>query len=66
MPYRKLRAIIFDIGRVLVRVNVGRAMTALSSGLSLSPSELWAAIENDPRWFDWQEGRISPGIGIST
>jgi glucose-1-phosphatase len=60
MPYRKLRAIIFDIGRVLVRVDVGRAMTALSSGLSLSPSELWAAIENDPRWFDWQEGRISP------
>ncbi len=56
----KLRAIIFDIGRVLVRVDVGRAMDGLGAGLSLSPSELWAAIEKDPRWPDWQEGRISP------
>jgi putative hydrolase of the HAD superfamily len=35
-------------------------MTGLSTGLSLSLSELWAAIEKDPRWPDWQEGRISP------
>src|SRR5690242_4409326 len=34
-------------------------MTGLASGLSLSPEELWSAIENDPRWTDWQEGRIS-------
>jgi HAD superfamily hydrolase (TIGR01509 family) len=60
MAFRKLRAIIFDIGRVLVRVDVGLAMTDLASGLALSPSELWAAIENDPRWPDWQEGRMSP------
>jgi glucose-1-phosphatase len=56
---RKIRAIIFDIGRVLIRVDVARAMTGLSAGLSLSPSELWAAIEKDPRWPDWQQGRIS-------
>jgi len=56
----KLRAIIFDIGRVLVRVDVSRGMTGLSQGLSLSPSELWTALEKDPRWPDWQEGRISP------
>jgi HAD superfamily hydrolase (TIGR01509 family) len=55
----KPRAIIFDIGRVLVRVDVGRAMRALGSGLSMSPAELWAAIERDPRWPDWQDGRIS-------
>jgi FMN phosphatase YigB (HAD superfamily) len=54
------RAIIFDIGRVLVRVDVGRAMQGLSQGLSLSPAEVWTAIEKDPRWRDWQEGRISP------
>jgi putative hydrolase of the HAD superfamily len=56
----KLRAIIFDIGRVLIRVDVGRAMAGLASGLTLTPQETWSAIENDPRWADWQEGRISP------
>jgi glucose-1-phosphatase len=60
MPAAKLRAIIFDIGRVLVRVDVARAMQGLASGSALSPSELWTAIEKDPRWPDWQEGRISP------
>jgi len=56
----KLRAIIFDIGRVLVRVNVARAMTSLADGVSLSPEEVWSALEKDPRWQDWQEGRMSP------
>jgi putative hydrolase of the HAD superfamily len=56
----KFRAIIFDIGRVLIRVDVHRAMTGLASDLPLTPQEVWAAIENDPRWSDWQEGRISP------
>jgi HAD superfamily hydrolase (TIGR01509 family) len=55
-----LRAIIFDIGRVLVRIDVAQAMQGLATGGSLSPSELWTAIEKDPRWHDWQEGRISP------
>lgn len=60
MPATRLRAIIFDIGRVLVRVDVARAMQGLASGTSLTPSELWSAIEKDPRWPDWQEGRIKP------
>ncbi len=60
MPSTKLRAIIFDIGRVLVRIDVGRAMQGLASGGTVSPSELWTAIEKDPRWPDWQEGRITP------
>lgn len=59
MPSGKIRAIVFDIGRVLIRVDVARAMGKLGAALSLSPSELWAAIEKDPRWPDWQEGRIS-------
>ena len=59
MAATKLKAIIFDIGRVLVRIDVGRAMQGLASGGSLSPSELWTAIEKDPRWPDWQEGRTS-------
>jgi len=57
---RKFRAIIFDIGRVLLRVDVSRAMDGLASGLSLTPQDVWSAIEKDPRWLDWQEGRISP------
>jgi len=58
--FPKFRAIIFDIGRVLIRVNVSRAMEGLASGIPLKPEEIWSAIEKDPRWFDWQEGRISP------
>jgi HAD superfamily hydrolase (TIGR01509 family) len=60
MSPANLRAIIFDIGRVLIRIDVTRAMQGLAAGGSLSPSELWTAIEKDPRWRDWQEGRISP------
>jgi HAD superfamily hydrolase (TIGR01509 family) len=56
----KFRAIIFDIGRVLIRVDISRAMGGLASGLSLTPQEVWSAIQNDPHWLDWQEGRISP------
>lgn len=59
MAARKIRAIIFDIGRVLIRIDVARAMKGMASGLSISPEELWSAIEKDPRWKDWQEGRIS-------
>ena len=60
MTSPKLRAIIFDIGRVLIRVNVARAMTGLADGVSLSPEDVWSALEKDPRWKDWQEGRMSP------
>jgi putative hydrolase of the HAD superfamily len=56
----KFRAIIFDIGRVLIRVDVSRAMAGLANDLALNPQEVWSAIEKDPRWMDWQEGRISP------
>jgi putative hydrolase of the HAD superfamily len=60
MPSEPLRAVIFDIGRVLVKVDVARAIEGLSHGISLSPQELWNTIEKDPRWPDWQEGRIGP------
>ena len=60
MPNAKFRAIIFDIGRVLIRVDISRAMDGLASGLTLTPQDVWSAIEKDPHWLDWQEGRISP------
>ncbi|HYL84690.1 MAG TPA: HAD-IA family hydrolase [Candidatus Angelobacter sp.] len=60
MGSRRFRAIIFDIGRVLVRVDVSRATSGLAEGVSLSPQEIWSALERDPRWMDWQEGRLAP------
>ena len=56
---RKVRAIIFDIGRVLVSLDIRKAQLGLAQGLSLTPAELWSAIEKDPHWPDWQEGRMS-------
>jgi len=43
-----------------VRIDVARAMDGLAKDHSLSPKEIWSALEKDPRWLDWQEGRISP------
>ena len=60
MPSPEIRAIIFDIGRVLIHVNVAQATSGLAHGLALSPQEIWSALEKDPLWKDWQEGRISP------
>lgn len=59
MASNNIRAIIFDIGRVLVRLDIAGAMRGLAGSVSLSPEETWAAIEHDPRWRDWQEGRMS-------
>jgi HAD superfamily hydrolase (TIGR01509 family) len=56
----KIRAIIFDIGRVLVRLDIAGAMKGLAGKISLSPEETWSAIEHDPSWRDWQEGRMAP------
>src|SRR5262249_28265375 len=41
-------------------VDVSRSMQDLAQGISLTPQEIWTAIEKDPCWQDWQEGRISP------
>jgi putative hydrolase of the HAD superfamily len=60
VPRPQLRAIIFDIGRVLLRVDISRSLAGLAENIPLSPDEIWSAISNDPRWLDWQEGRISP------
>jgi glucose-1-phosphatase len=56
----KFRAIIFDIGRVLVRLDISRAVAGLAEGVTLSPADIWSAITHDPRWRDWQEGRMTP------
>ena len=38
---RKIRAVIFDIGRVLIRIDVGRAMKGMASGLKGGTSFMW-------------------------
>lgn len=60
MAPSKFRAIIFDIGRVLIRMDISDAMRDLTEDVSLSPQEIWSVLQKDPRWPDWQEGRISP------
>jgi FMN phosphatase YigB (HAD superfamily) len=64
------QAIIFDIGRVIVRLNLARALAPLAAAwedpgeadvqAKPAPEQIWAAIQSDPRWHDWQEGRMTP------
>lgn len=63
-----IKAVIFDIGRVIVRINLNRLLEPLAALASngrgatekLSPQQVWSLIENDPRCADWQEGRMTP------
>lgn len=56
------KAVIFDIGRVIVHLEPERALAPLagSGGGVRSSQEVWHAVLNDPRWNDWQEGRMEP------
>lgn len=56
------KAVIFDIGRVIVRLQPERTLDPLAarSARGLSPEQLWSAIQGDPHWIDWQEGRMQP------
>ncbi len=54
------RAILFDIGRVIIPVNLSRWSGTLGSSSGLSHLKILKALETDPLWCDWQEGRITP------
>jgi FMN phosphatase YigB (HAD superfamily) len=54
------RAVIFDVGRVILRVDLSRSMEALGKRNAFSHAEVLRELETDPRWQDWQEGRMSP------
>ena len=63
------KAVIFDIGRVIVRLDAKRAFTPIAAAMHrgitqsakrLSAEDAWELIRADQRWRDWQEGRISP------
>ena len=54
------RAVIFDIGRVIIRVDLSRSMGALGKRDGLTHMQVLRELEADPRWLDWQEGRMTP------
>ena len=62
------KAVIFDIGRVIVRLDLKRAMAPIATAMqgATSPSakyrsaeEIWELIRSDQYWHAWQEGRMS-------
>jgi len=54
------RAIIFDIGRVIINVDLARSFEAFGKRDGLSAEQVWHALQTDSRWDDWQEGRMAP------
>ena len=59
-PGQAPRAVIFDIGRVIIRVDMSRSVGALGKRDGLSHLQVLRELEADPRWPDWQEGRMTP------
>jgi glucose-1-phosphatase len=59
---RRPKAVIFDIGRVIVRLEPGRALQPLAAAAhrGRSAEQLWQTVQHDSRWNDWQEGRMTP------
>lgn len=54
------RAVIFDIGRVIIPVDMSRSFAAIGKPQGASHSQVLRELEADPRWQDWQEGRLTP------
>jgi putative hydrolase of the HAD superfamily len=54
------RAIIFDIGRVIIPVDLSRSFKTLGGRKQLSHEQALRELEADARWQEWQEGRITP------
>src|SRR6202022_509851 len=54
------RAVIFDIGRVIIRVDLARSFEVFGKRDGLSAGQVWTALQTDTRWDDWQEGRMTP------
>jgi glucose-1-phosphatase len=54
------RAILFDIGRVIIRIDLARSMGALGKRDGLSHIQVMRELEMDRHWPDWQEGRMAP------
>jgi FMN phosphatase YigB (HAD superfamily) len=61
LPLEKApRAIVFDVGRVIIRVDLSRWSGTLGGPSGKSHLQILRELEADPRWPDWQEGRMNP------
>jgi HAD superfamily hydrolase (TIGR01509 family) len=63
------KAVIFDIGRVIVRLDPKCALAPIAAAIpdtadlpakQLSADHVWKLVRADEHWQDWQEGRLSP------
>ena len=56
------RAVVFDIGRVIIRVDLSRSIGKLGKRDVSADSHLQVLreLEADSKWPDWQEGRMTP------
>jgi glucose-1-phosphatase len=59
-PEKLPRAVIFDIGRVIIGVDMSRSVAALGKRKGLSHTQVLRELEADLLWPDWQEGRMKP------
>jgi putative hydrolase of the HAD superfamily len=60
-PVEKVpRAVIFDVGRVIIGVDLSRSMGILGQRDGLTHVQVLRELEADPRWLEWQEGRMTP------
>jgi HAD superfamily hydrolase (TIGR01509 family) len=54
------RAVIFDVGRVIIPVDLSRSMNALGKREGLSHTQVLHELQADKHWLDWEEGRMTP------
>ena len=54
------RAVIFDIGRVIIGVDMSRSIAALGKRDGLSHMQVLRELEADTHWPDWQQGHMTP------
>ncbi len=49
-----------DVRRALEPLALAQTRSAGTLQPAINPDQLWATIQADPRWPDWQEARMSP------
>lgn len=59
-PPTGIRALVFDLGQVIVRVREERTAAAIARQARTSPEEIIRSVKNDELRHVFQEGRLSP------
>lgn len=55
-----IQALLFDVGQVILGINVERAARLLAESAGTTPEHVIATIEEDPQMRSFQEGRLTP------